>query len=71
MVSHGGASSAAIARLFSLPFPLVAAVVGADYTAVTIVSMEGEEGALIMPRFELVNDAKHIHNIEAEKYFGN
>lgn len=71
MVSHGGASSAALARMFSLPFPLVAAIVGADYTAITIVSLEGEEGKLVMPRFELVNDAKHIKNIHAEKYFGN
>jgi len=70
MVSHGGASSAALARMFSLPFPLVAATVSADYTAVTVVSLEGEEGKLVMPRFELVNDAKHIENIKAEKYFG-
>jgi probable phosphoglycerate mutase len=70
MVSHGGASSAALARMFSLPFPFVAATIGADYTAVTIVSLQGEEGKLVMPRFELVNDAKHIQNIEAEKYFG-
>lgn len=70
MVSHGGASSAALARLFSLPFPLVAAIVGADYTAITVVSFEGEEGKLVMPRFELVNDAKHIKNIEVENYFG-
>ena len=71
MVSHGGASSAAIARLFSLPFPFVAATVGADYTAITIVSMDAEEGQLLQPRFELVNDSKHIKGIEAEKYFGN
>ena len=71
MVSHGGASCAALARMFSLPFPLVTAIISADYTAVTIVSLEGEEGKLVMPRFELVNDVKHIENIRAEKYFGN
>jgi len=71
MVSHGGASCAAIARLFSLPFPLVTAIVRADYTAVTVVALEAEEGQLALPRFDLVNDAKHIHGIEAEKYFGN
>ena len=70
MVSHGGASSAALARLFSLPFPLVTAMICPDYTAVTVVSLEGGEGKLTLPRFELVNDAKHIRNIEAEKYFG-
>ena len=71
MVSHGGASSAAIARLFSLPFPFVSATIRADYTAVTIVSMEAEEGQLVQPSFDLVNDSKHIQGIEAEKYFGN
>ena len=71
MVSHGGASSAALARLFSLPFPLVTAIVRADYTAITIVSLEAEEGHLAIPRFDLVNDSKHIKGIDAEKYFGN
>ncbi len=70
MASHGGASSAALARLFSLPFPLMTAIICPDYTAITIVSLEGEEGKLIIPRFELVNDTKHIENIEVEKYFG-
>ena len=70
MVSHGGASSAALARMFSLPFPLVTAIVGANYTAVTIVSLDGEEGKRIIPRFELVNDSKHIENINVENYFG-
>ena len=71
MVSHGGASSAAIARLFSLPFPFVTATVRADYTAITIVSLDAEEGQLVQPSFDLVNDSKHIQGIEAEKYFGN
>ncbi len=71
MVSHGGASSAALSRMFSLPFLLTLATVRADYTAVTIVSLEAEEGQLAVPRFDLVNDSKHIQGIEAEKYFGN
>lgn len=70
MASHGGASSAALARLFSLPFPLMTAIICPDYTAITIVSLEGEEGKLIIPRFELVNDTKHIADINVEKYFG-
>jgi hypothetical protein len=32
--------------------------------------MEGEEGDLILPRFEMMNDAKHIEGIEAVQYFG-
>ena len=71
MVSHGGASSAALAHLFSLPFLLTLSIVRADYTAITIVSLEGEEGQLALPKFDMMNDSKHIQGIEAEKYFGN
>jgi probable phosphoglycerate mutase len=71
MVSHGGASSAALAHLFSLPFLLTLSIVRADYTAITIVSLEGEEGKLALPKFDMMNDSKHIQGIEAEKYFGN
>ena len=71
MVSHGGASSAALAHLFSLPFLLTLSIVRADYTAITIVSLEGEEGKLTLPKFDMMNDSKHIQGIEAEKYFGN
>ena len=71
MVSHGGASSAALAHLFSLPFLLTLSIVRADYTAITIVSIEAEEGHLALPKFDMMNDSKHIQGIEAEKYFGN
>ena len=71
MVSHGGASSAALAHLFSLPFLLTLSIVRADYTAITVVSIEAEEGHLALPRFDMMNDSKHIQGIEAEKYFGN
>ena len=71
MVSHGGASSAALAHLFSLPFLLTLTIVRADYTAITIVSIEAEEGHLALPKFDMMNDSKHIQGIEAEKYFGN
>jgi len=71
MVSHGGASSAALAHLFSLPFLITLSIVRADYTAITVVSIEAEEGHLALPRFDMMNDSKHIQGIEAEKYFGN
>jgi probable phosphoglycerate mutase len=71
MVSHGGASSAALAHLFSLPFLLTLSIVRADYTAITIVSIDAEEGHLALPKFDMMNDSKHIQGIEAEKYFGN
>lgn len=67
LVSHGGASSAALAHLFNLPLPFVCSAICPDYTAVTVVSLSGKEGEKIAPRFELVNDARHIANIEQER----
>lgn len=66
LVSHGGASSAALARFFNLPFPFVCSAICPDYTAITVVTLSGEEGALIAPKFELMNDARHIADIKKE-----
>jgi probable phosphoglycerate mutase len=67
LVSHGGASSAALAHLFNLPFPFVCSAICPDYTAVTVVNFSEQEGALVAPKFELMNDARHIANIEEKK----
>lgn len=70
IVSHGGASSAMLARLFNLPFPFLCTAICPNYTAVTIVNMKENAGELIAPQFELVNDARHIKGLDAEAYFG-
>lgn len=67
LVSHGGASSAALARLFNLPFPFVCSAICPDYTAVTVVGLSDKEGALVAPKFEIMNDARHIANIAEKK----
>ena len=60
LASHGGSSSAALAHLFNLNFPFVCATLKPDFTSVTIVSLEGEEGSLISPIIEILNDSRHI-----------
>ncbi len=67
LVSHGGASSAALAHFFNLPFPFVCSAICPDYTAVTVVTLSEKEGALIAPKFEIMNDARHIANIEEKR----
>ena len=67
LVSHGGASSAAFAHLFNLPLPFVCSAICPDYTAVTVVSMSEKKDALVAPKFEIMNDARHIANIEEKK----
>lgn len=66
LVSHGGASSAALAHFFNLPFPFVCSAICPDYTAVTIVALSGKEGEKIAPRFEIMNDARHILKVKKE-----
>lgn len=67
MVSHGGASTAALGHLFNLPLPFLFSAVCPDYTAVTVVSFSEKEGALVAPKFEIANDARHIANIKEKK----
>ncbi len=71
MTSHAGASSAVFAHMFNLPFPLVCVAIEPRFTAITIVSFKGEEGALVSPQFELVNDARHITGINDPDIKGN
>ncbi len=67
LVSHGGASSAALAHLFNLPLPFVCSAICPDYTAVTVVGLSDKEGALVAPKFEIMNDARHIADIAEKK----
>jgi len=67
VVSHGGASTAALGHLFNLPLPFLFSAVCPDYTAVTVVSFSEKKGALVAPKFELANDARHIADIEEKK----
>lgn len=67
VVSHGGASTAALGHLFNLPLPFLFSAVCPDYTAVTVVAFSEKEGALVAPKFEIANDARHIVNIKEKK----
>lgn len=66
LVSHGGASSAALAHLFNLPLPFVCSAICPDYTAVTVVNFSEKAGELVAPKFEIMNDARHIAKIKRE-----
>lgn len=57
---HGGQTSAHLSALFNLPFPFVCQTMGADFTGVTIVQLPDRPGELVTPRFEIMNDARHI-----------
>ena len=66
MASHAGSSSAVLSHLFNLPFSFVCAAMPPNFTSVTIVSINGEAGALVTPKFEVFNDWRHIRGLEAK-----
>lgn len=68
--SHGGSSSAMLSRLFNLPFPFVCAAMGPDFTAVTAVQLPEDADRPVTPRFELLNDARHIQSLTVPNQYG-
>ena len=68
---HGGASAAMLSHLFNLPYPFVCTAMGPDYTGITIVTLPDGRAELVAPRFEILNDARHIRGITAENIYGN
>ena len=71
IVSHAGSSSMVLSHLFNLPLPFFFSAISPAFSAITVVSFSGEEGELVAPHFELVNDARHIKDIDTELFFGN
>ena len=67
---HGGESAAMFSHLFNLPYPIVCQAMGPDYTGITIVELPDKLGELVAPRFELMNDARHILGMTVENYYG-
>lgn len=70
MVSHGGSSSAVLSHIFNLPLPFVCFAICPDFTAITVVKFGNEKGTLTSPRFEIMNDRRHIEGITAENIYG-
>lgn len=67
---HGGETAAMLTHLFNLPFPLACQAMGPDYTGITIVDFPDRIGDLVAPRFELMNDARHIRGMTVENFYG-
>ena len=53
MFSHGGASIAALTHMFNVPFPQACEALCMHFTAVTVVELSGEVGALAYPHLYL------------------
>lgn len=69
LFGHGGETAALLCHLFNLPFPFTCAAMGPDYTGVTVIALPDAPGQLVSPRFELMNDARHIHALRTDNVY--
>lgn len=69
MFSHGGASTAALAHLFNLPFPQACGMLHVDFTSVTVVTLSDRQGALVYPKL-VSSDANHTVGLQIENVYG-
>ena len=61
---HGGSSTAALARIFNLPFPYLCGTLHQPFTSLTIVRLTSRPGEKALPVMELTGDAAHLREAE-------
>ena len=66
---HGGHSTAVFAHLMGIPFPLACQLYDLNFTNISVISFDDRPGRFTVPRFEMLGNAEHIRDIEAEKGF--
>ena len=64
MFSHAGSSSAAMSHMFNLPFPYFCKAMEMNLTSISIVHLLDTPNELVLPRFEIANDSRHIQSCE-------
>ena len=69
--SHGGSSCAALSHIFNIPFPQLCGIMHPAFTSITVVELSDKVGELFCPRFLIMNDFRHIEDIEGERIYGN
>ena len=67
---HGGESAAMLSHLFNLSYPFACQAMGPDYTGITIVDFPDRPGELVAPRFEIMNDSRHIQGLTVDNFYG-
>ena len=60
LFNHGGASTVVLSHMLNMPFLSACLFLRPYFTAVTVISLEGNEGDLIIPRIEILNDDRHV-----------
>lgn len=60
LFSHGGAGSAAMAKLLRWEFPYACIAIGMNYTSITVIDIPSRVGHFVLPRIDKLNDDAHV-----------
>lgn len=71
LASHAGSSTVVLSHLLNLPPLIMFRQMGPNYTGITVMEFDGEEGELIAPNVRMFNDARHIEGLTVEVVFDN
>lgn len=69
MFSHGGSSSVALSHILNIPFPQICGVVHPDFTSITVIEFSDKLGECFCPRVLLLNDARHIEELNLNNLY--
>lgn len=67
LFAHGGSGAVLFSHVMSLPFPFVLTSLSYGVCSVSILTFDGDPGAMAVPRFELFNDMGHLDKVRLEK----
>ena len=67
LFAHGGSGGVMFSHVLNLQFPIVLTMLPYGVCSVSVIAFDGCKGDIVIPRFELFNDMRHLENVAIEK----
>ena len=67
LFAHGGSGAVLFSHILNMQFPAVLTMLPYGVCSVSVIAFDGEAGDMVIPRFEIFNDMKHLEKVKLEK----
>ena len=67
LFAHGGSGAVMFSHVLNIPLPVALTMLPYGVCSVSVLAFDGCEGDMVIPRFEIFNDMRHLENIAKEK----
>ncbi|WP_029231392.1 histidine phosphatase family protein [Butyrivibrio sp. VCB2006] len=67
LFAHGGSGAVMFSHVLNIPFPVTLTMLPYGVCSVSVLAFDGCLGDMVIPRFEIFNDMRHMENIALEK----